>query len=206
MSLLILAIACSGSGPQTVPDGPDTPPGDSQETSVEDFSAADRAALKMKRWRQISLDLQGALELTEDQVCREAGLYDCSALHVVPLGGLSRDNGVFEPRQELAVTTTLAVERVTLQACWNRLELDRVAESPTVYAHLDLASSEATQEELEAQATELVRRFWARDPSSEELAALTAFHATTLEDGGGNAEWAWLTCFMVGTSTEALLY
>jgi hypothetical protein len=203
--MLPLMLACAGSTPPT-PSDPDLRPVDSDAPEVSEFAPASRASLKMKRWRQLSLDLQGALELTEDQVCREAGLYDCSALHVVPLGGLSRDNGVFEPRQELAVTTTLAVERVTLQACWNRLELDRAADTPAVF-HADLLEgSDASQDELEAQATELVRRFWARDPLPEELGLLTGLHAGVLEDGGGDAEWAWLTCFTVATSSEALLY
>ncbi len=202
---MLLLLACTGGTSPTPPED-DVRPQDSDLPEVTEFAPASRASLKMKRWRQLSLDLQGALELTEDQVCREAGLYDCAALHVVPLGGLSRDNGVFQPRQELAVTTTLVVERVTLQACWNRLELDRAAATPLVFHAGLLDGAEASQDELEAQATELVRRFWARDPQPEELALLTGLREGVVEDGGGDAEWAWLTCFTVGTATEALLY
>lgn len=155
-----------------------------------------KSDLRMKRWRQLSLDLQGALELTPDQVCKEAGLYDCMTLHTVPLGGLSVENGLFEASQELTVTTSLAVERVVLNACTSRLLLDREMDEPKVFF----------LEPQEAQVTELYQRLVARDPSPDEAAGLLEFEASVLESGGDTEAWALLSCFMVGTSTEALLY
>jgi hypothetical protein len=155
-----------------------------------------KSDLRMKRWRQLSLDLQGALELTPDQVCKEAGLYDCMTLHTVPLGGLSVENGLFEASQELTVTTSLAVERVVLNACTSRLLLDRELEEPTVFF----------LEPKQAQVTELYQRLLARDATEDEAALLVDFEATVLEAGGDTEAWALLSCFTIGTSTEALLY
>ena len=91
MLLTLLLAACS------VPDGAGLVPGGAlpeADTSVPDeveasFDASVRADLRLKRWRQLSLDLQGALELAADDVCRETDRFDCTTLHVVPLGGVS---------------------------------------------------------------------------------------------------------------------
>jgi hypothetical protein len=200
---MIWLLACTGGvEPVDRPGATD----DSAEPVVEPaFSTAARADLRLKRWRQLSLDLQGALALTPDQVCKETGLYDCTDLHAVALGGLSRDNGVYDAQNRVGVTTSLAMERVVLQACWTRVELD-LADTPVVFTHVALDSSDATETELDAQTTELTRRLLARDPVDDELIAMRDFHATTLELGGTNAEWAWGACFALGTSTEALLY
>lgn len=167
------------------------------------FSPAARADLKMKRWRQVALDLEGALELASDEVCREAGLYDCFDIHTVPMGGNSRDNGLYDAAEGLSVTTGLAMERVVLQACWNRIELDR-GDDPVVFTHIDLEGS--SDEGLEDQSVELYRRFLARDPEPKELSLLVDFHDEILDEGGGTAEWALMSCLVVGTTTEALLY
>lgn len=188
MTLLLLACAT----PEPVASTPIERP----EVVPEVVLPSAKADLRMKRWRQLSLDLQGALELTPDQICKEMGLYDCMTLHTVPLGGLSVENGLFQASQELTVTTSLAVERVVLNACATRLDLDLQLEEPVVF-FLD---------PHEAQVTELYQRLLARDPAEEEAQVLLDFHGPVLEEGGDTASWALLSCFMVGTSTEALLY
>jgi len=186
----------------------DVPPGassvevESTPTEVSDFSSAARADLRMKRWRQLSLDLQGALELPADEVCRETGLYDCFDIHTVPMGGLSRDNGLYHPTQGITVTTGLAMERVVLQACWNRLELDREGH-PVVFT-VDLEGD--SDEGLDDQVDDLYHRLLARNPEEAERALLVDFHDEVLDEGGGTAEWALMSCLIVGTTTEALLY
>ncbi|MCB9765948.1 MAG: hypothetical protein H6739_39605 [Alphaproteobacteria bacterium] len=205
MSRLLLAVLLLGAC--------ETPPADSDPPEVvddgPDWTGAEpsvRADLRLKRWRQVSLDLQGALSLTEDQICRETGLYDCADLHAVPLGGVSIANGIFEPVDALSVTTGLAIERMVLQACWNRLALDRAAEAPVVFAEIPLDGDTLEVAQAEAQAATLYRRMLGRDPEPEERDALVGLHAGVVEDGGGNAEWALMSCFALGTSTEALLY
>jgi len=184
------------------------------ETETVDTGPADptgtvpavRADLKLKRWRQVHLDLQGALALSEDQICKETGLYDCAELHGVSMGGISVANGLFEPREDRGVTTGLAIERITMAACWNRLSLDRDSTEPVVFKHVDLDADVPTRDQAEAQVVELTRRFWARDPTALELQALIVLHNELHVVGGGNAEWGLMLCWALGTSTEALLY
>ncbi len=183
----------------------DSAPGETGETGGSSSPATStRADLKLKRWRQISLDLQGALELRDDQVCNEAGLYDCATLNVVTLGGVSSDNGVFEPL-EPGATAGLAMERMVLQACWNRFRQD--LEGPAlVYQNVAHGSTALTEGEGEAWLTALYRRMLSRDPLDEEVAALLDLHPSVVASGGDNGDWEVLTCFAVGTSTEALTY
>lgn len=198
--------------PPEVDNGPATViPPEVEEPVVHTGSEPSvKADLRLKRWRQLSLDLQGALVLTADQVCKETGLYECTDLHVVPLGGVSVDNGLFDPVDAVSVTTGLAIERVVMQACFNRLQLDRervaAGGEALVFTGLDLAGQEVAPEAAEALVTDLYHRLLARDPEPEELAAVVALHAGVVEDGGGNAEWAVMSCFALATTTEALMY
>jgi len=206
--LAILLAACSGQpGSRLVPGG-ELPEEDTSGPEILEpsYDASVRADLRLKRWRQLSLDLQGALQLVEDDVCREADRFDCTTLHVVPLGGVSSDNGLYSPQAQQSVTTGLAIERVVLQACIRRLDLDREADVPVVFGHIDLDGDTLDTEEATAQANELWRRLLARDPSPEELGDAEALHGRIVDAGGDTASWAAMLCMAVGTSTEALTY
>ena len=197
--MIWLFLACDGPPVDSSGDVPrELPPVES-----EPFAPAARADLRMKRWRQISLDLQGALELGPDDVCRETDLYDCFDLHAVPMGGLSRDNGIYDASEGVGVTTGLAVERVVLQACWRRVELDR-GEDPVVF-DIDLDDDRLSTGDRRDQAATLYQRMLGRDPLDAERDLLVDFHDSVVEDGT-NADWAVLSCFVVGTSSEALFY
>lgn len=164
-----------------------------------------RGDLKMKRWRQIHLDLQGALELTPDQICHETGIYDCRVLHNVPLGGINIENGLFRPVDGLSVSTGLAVERFVMQACANRAAEDLLLDEPVIFT-LAPDATDIERTEADALVTDLYRRFLARDPLPTELDAVVSLHEGIVADGGRNLEWAWMACFSIGTTTEALLY
>ena len=179
--------------------------GETGETGGEpSLAASTRADLKLKRWRQISLDLQGALELRDDQICNEAGLYDCATLNVVTLGGVSSDNGVFEPL-EPGATAGLAIERMVLQACWNRFQED-LEGSAAVYRYVAHDATQLTEGEGEAWIEAIYRRMLSRDPLADEVAVLLDLHESVVATGGDNGDWEVLTCFALGTSTEALTY
>jgi hypothetical protein len=122
------------------------------------------------------------------------------------MGGISVANGLFDPRDTMGVTTGLAMERLTLAACWNRLSMDRESPEPVVFQHIDLDQDTPTREQAEAQVIELTRRFWARDPTHLEMQALIVLHNDLHVVGGGNAEWGLMVCWALGTSTEALMY
>lgn len=166
---------------------------------------AARGDLRMKRWRQLSLDLQGALELPADELCQETGRFDCADLHAVPLGGLSVDNGLFEPLDEPSATTGLATERFVLQACWHRFQRDQEGE-PIVFLGIDPDGTALDPAAGAAQVTGLYRRLLARDPLKAESDALLALHPALVAAGGLNGEWQILACFSIATTSEALLF
>ena len=188
-----------------------TPPADTgaaaDDAAPSGYAAASRADLRMKRWRQLSLDLEGGLELTRAEVCREAGNFDCTRLHTAQLGGTSIDHALYEPITWWTVTTGLTFERVVLQACHNRLDKDRSGESePVVFVEMPLDSSTLTDAQADAQATALWRRLLARDPAAWELTEARALHASAVSAGGDNGDWGVMLCFALATSTEHLLY
>ncbi|MCO4774169.1 MAG: hypothetical protein KDA24_29330 [Deltaproteobacteria bacterium] len=193
-------VACPSGEPEPSQEPPTAPALDLGEPiSV-------KSDLRMKRWRQLHLDLQGALELAPDDICNETGLYDCRVLHTVPLGGISIDNALFRPIDAPSATTGLAVERFVLQACAARAFEDTAPGADPVIFDLEADGTTLSREAADPIITALYRRFLARDPLSEESDALYAMHADLVADGGLNLEWGWLACFAVATSTEALLY
>lgn len=204
-TLLLLALGC-GTAFDADPGQSVDPIRAEPEAAPTGHAAAARADLRIKRWRQLSLDLQGALELTADEVCKETGNFDCTRLHVAQLGGVSIDHALYEPIDWWTVTTGLSMERVVLQACWNRLEKDRAADAPVVFRHLPLTGLGASDSDLDAQSVELWRRLLARDPSADELAEARALHRANVESGASDADWAALLCFSLATSSEHLLY
>ena len=177
------------------------------EPPTDVWTPATRADLRMKRWRQLSQDLSGALQLQTDELCRETGNFDCNEIHVVPLGGVSIDNGLYAPIEGASVTTGLAIERVLLSACWKRLQRDMDPDqSAVVFTEIPLESTTLDDEAADAQSTILWQRVLARDPTPEELAAARRLHPGIIDDGGRNAEWALSLCVALGTSSEFLFY
>ncbi len=203
--LLLLLTGCAvPDGPVAVdPDDPTpgadpTPPAFDQGPPI-----SARGDLRMKRWRQLALDLEGALELPADDLCAETGRFDCTDLHAVPIGGISAVNGLFEPLEEPSATTGLAIERFVLQACWHRFQKDQEG-PPVVFQGIDPDGATVADPDRQVQA--LYRRILARDPLDEELAAMADLHQQIVAAGGLNGEWQVLACFAVATSSEALLY
>jgi hypothetical protein len=193
--------------------------GDDDTTDDEDeeeddgpaaYAPSARADLRVKRWRQIVRDLGGALALTEDELCAETGLHDCTTIHVVPLGGISVDNGLYAPVDGLSVTSNQALERFVLQACSNRMELDLalLAAGEELAVFGPLAACEGTLDAscVDAQTTELYRRLLARDPIPAEQDVLRTLASDTDALGGDAAAFATTACFMIATTTEFLTY
>jgi hypothetical protein len=173
-------------------------------------AASVKGDLKLKRWRQISRDLEGALALPPEAICNETGQYPCSTFHAVPLGGTSVENGLFRSVDTVSVTTGLTFERFVLSACWERLRRDldpeEDAEAPVVFGHLPADGTKLDPDAAGRQVVDLYRRLLGRDPLPEETDAVVAMHAGIVEDGGTHAEWAVMACFAVGSTTEGLMY
>lgn len=207
MRALLLALLIAGCGAPPTPPGVEPPDEPEPDPTPPVFDQGPpisaRADLRMKRWRQLALDLEGALELASDELCSETGRFDCTDLHAIPLGGVSAENGLFEPLDEPSATTGLAIERFVLQACWHRFQKDQEG-PPVVFQGIDPDGT--TVEDPARQIRALYRRLLARDPLDEEVGALEDLHAEVVSAGGLNGEWQVLSCFAIATSSEALLY
>ena len=102
------------------------------------------------------------------------------------------------------VTTGLAMERFSLQACHNRLVLDRDGDAPVVYTHVELGATTLTARPRTGHGAVAART--RPGPGRLELEAARDLHADVVADGANNGEWAALLCFSLATSTEHLLY
>lgn len=191
-------------------DNADEDDEDDEDDGPAAYAPSSRADLRVKRWRQIVRDLGGALALTEDELCAETGLHDCTTIHVVPLGGISVDNGLYAPVDGLSVTSNQAIERFVLQACSNRvtLDLERLEAGEELKVFGPLAACEGSLDTacVDAQTTELYRRLLARDPVEAEHTVLRTLASDTDALGGDAAAFATTACFMVATTTEFLTY
>lgn len=198
-ALLVLAVGC----PSTPDTGVEPTP---EPVNSVDFGVSIKGDLKMKRWRQISRDLEAALLLPPEAVCNETGLYPCTNLHAVPLGGISIDNGLFRAVDTVSVTTGLAFERFVLAACWERLRRDSEEEETPLVFTIPMDETTLDTEAGSVQVVDLYRRLLGRDPTTDETEAVLAIHPGIIDDGGRNGEWATMACFAIGTTTEGLLY
>ena len=155
-----------------------------------------------------------ALKLDANNVCTEVGLSGIcyELIHLVPLGGNEpvRDS-LFKPIEEPSVTTPISFERVVLNACGARVDLDytasRLGEPLEVFRQLDLQANNLTPDSLEVNDTaiQLYRLLLARDPNDEELAAIVALAGPVDGTPLQGFDIAKLMCFAIGTQMEFLL-
>ena len=195
--VLLWLAACSG------PDDPSEV--ESPDAIIE---PSRHSNLQWKRYAALEADLMQALELPADQLCNEFGLASCiHEVHLASLGGNEPfKTGLLEPSAEPLATTPAIVDRLLLSACARRVELDRSAgrERAKVFRGLDLdgVAPPAGSPALEQTITELYHRFLAREPAARELTRVAE-----LADGSSSAtEFATLSCFVIGTSTEFLFF
>ena len=142
-----------------------------------------------------------ALELPKNQVCNELGQFSCvDTVHLTLLGGNEPFiNGQHERAERPTVLTPLAVERIVLASCTERLNLDKANPAQKlVFKQIDLSGANVSVEQAKAQATELYRRFYGRDPSADEINRVSEVVkiAVTPE------KVALGLCFTIGSSLE----
>jgi hypothetical protein len=109
---------------------------------------------------------------------------------------------MLEPAAEPLATTPTVVERVVLNACSQRVELDR--SEPRLF-DFDLATPPSS-DAIDALATKLYRRFLARDPEPVERSTLAELARDEAGQPIPGDEFAKLACFVVGTSSEFLFF
>lgn len=179
------------------------------------FGESAKGAVKFKKNERIANDLAQALGLSPADVCQELGRHSCTAyVHSVTLGGVEPYTlGLNVPLPNTSVTTPIAVERVVLHACTQRIERDLAAPASALLAKDLAVDASGGLADLDAAAvdaylTRLYQRALLREPRPSELAALKGLYGELAEDGGGDLarDWAVLACFSVLTTTEALFY
>ncbi len=175
---------------------------------------ATRANLRFKGAARIREDFARVLQLPADALCSELGRYDCiDEIHQISLGGVEPYRAtIFVPFPGVAVGAPLAVERVALAACGERVRRDLETPASAVYfGRLPIeggALKSVDAPEVDAALTRLFREALLREPSREDLAVLKGLYADTVAEGGENPAqtWAQLACMSVLTLTESLLF
>ena len=157
--------------------------------------------LVWKRYRAFETTMMQALELPKNRVCNELGQFSCiDVVHLTLLGGNEPFvNGQHERAERPTVLTPVAVERVVLASCTERLNLDKSnAGQKVVFKQIDLAATTVTAEQAKGQATEFYQRFYGRDPTTEELNRASEILKLSLTP----EKVALGLCFTIGTTVE----
>ncbi len=194
-------------GGAVLPVGGDEPP-------PANFEAT-RANLRFKGAARLREEYARILRLPTDALCKELGLYDCvTDIHQIALGGVEPYKAnIFVPFPGVAVGAPLAVERLALSACGERVRRDLAAPETAVFfgrlpvdAAGALSSTEAP--EVDAALTRLFREALLREPSRADLDVVKSLYADVAAEGGEAPArtWATLACTTVLTTTEALLF
>lgn len=181
----------------------------SEDTGAEEVQRAQRGELQWKRNAALQRDLMRALDLPEDGVCNELGRGSCTReIHHISLGGADPlQIGLYEPLPDTLVSTPIVLDRVIMSACVSRADLDRSG-PPVVFKELDLgAVAPAPDDEaFTATVTTLYRRLLSRDPEPHELTTLGALVSNEAGEPVTARDFAVLTCFAIGTSSEFLFF
>ncbi len=212
-AILTAAAACNGQigGPAGPPPGGGSgalPPLECDPTA----EAPRPEPLHWKRVHALESDLAAALALDPTEVCAEVDRFRCSDIHVVPLGGNDPfANAQYVPVARPMATTPMAVDRMVLISCQNRVDRDGTG-APEVFTDLvpsdtpaDLGDA-ATRDAFDAQLATLYRRLLTRDPTEDELSTL---HDLAVDDAGApvtRRELDVLSCYAIGTTTEFLFF
>jgi hypothetical protein len=169
--------------------------------------------VKFKRSLRMTFDYSVALDLPPDQLCNELGQYPCAVVHTVALGGTDPYGiGLYEPLPFTGLSSPIATERVALNGCLRRVQLDLATPdlavlykglTPDASGKLDM-SQPAVHDALDT----LYKRAVLRHATDAEIAHLKQLYADIEATGKPEPGKAWmqLSCFAVLTSVEVLFY
>jgi hypothetical protein len=174
--------------------------------------------VKFKDGERYLRDLSASLGIPRDDICKELSRYDCmtDAFRIV-LGGVEAPNLlVNEPIDTAALTSPIAVDRVALHVCANRVRRDRETPASAVLFKAgaygrDGRDKSPSQAWLSTTADAIYGSILLRSPSEREVATLAGFYNQV---AGGRpassqdvaADWVTLSCFAVASSLEAVFY
>ena len=168
--------------------------------------------IKYKDGERYLGDLSSALEIPRDSICKELGQYDCfrDAFRIV-LGGVEAENlGVNVPLEEEALTAPIAVDRLALRACVNRVKLD-VDDPKHAVLLKNAPKGRASKGWLKTTTATVYDRILNRAPNASETAKMTGFYEqVAVKEGKPNPDaakdWVTLSCFATASSTENVFY
>ncbi|NRA46216.1 MAG: hypothetical protein HRU09_14780 [Oligoflexales bacterium] len=154
-----------------------------------------------KRYRALENGMMRALSLSKQQLCNELDQFSCiDQIHLFNLGG----NDPFFAAQgkraaDPTILTPVAVERLAMHACGNRIELDKAAgANAVVFTGFTLNADPIPADQISPLVTTLYQLFLARNPNAEEIAKLDAF----AKQGIGSEQFAKTACFVIATMYE----
>ena len=151
-------------------------------------------------------DLAQGLGLSEWELCTELGISDCiQDAHLITLGGVEPARlGIDDPLPEAPVSAPIAVDRVALSACGERLTRDEAGPAVLFGPVLEKDSKKNRR----AVAEQLIIRLLSREPTKEEVDGLAIDLYADIEAASDAParDWAAGACMVVATSTEALFY
>ncbi len=210
IAALSLAAGCScGSDP-------DGDPGiEPQEPSI----ASDKANVRFKKARRLQNDFARTLGLSREALCQELGQYACvDEVHKITLLGVEPYGlGIDEPAKNTGVTTPIAVERIALAGCSQRVAQDLAAPADAlIFADLpidadgglgDIAGADVAPA-VDAAIDTMYARAVQRRATAAEIQHLKDLYLEIAMTGVDNPtrDWAVATCFSVLTTLESLFY
>ncbi len=174
--------------------------------------------VKFKDGERYLRDLSANLNISREDICKELSRYDCmtDAFRIV-LGGVEAPNLlVNEPIENAALTSPIAVDRVALHVCTNRVRMDREKPAEAVLLKTGAFGADGRAKSpdpkwLNATADAIYGSILMRSPSEREIQNLAAYY-TQVADGRPAssaevaADWVTLSCFAVASSLEAVFY
>ncbi|ADO67988.1 hypothetical protein [Stigmatella aurantiaca] len=221
---VLLSASCALIACQTSPSSPEedagTPPADAGVPDAgllpdAGLARSSRNNLRFKGPERLSADFAAALALPEEQVCNELGRYPCTAqVHRVTLGGVDPyNNELYEPLPATGVTSPLAVDRVALAACTQRVTIDLTTPSSGVlFGHIPLDAQgrlvDRTGTPVKEALTALYQRVLLRDPTAAEVEAFFQL-ASDIETSSSvqpGRDWMKAACFAVLSSAESVFF
>ncbi|NVI97513.1 hypothetical protein HV824_05185 [Myxococcus sp. AM009] len=163
----------------------------------------------------MTTDFAAALDLPPAGLCNELGQYPCAAfVHTVTLGGVEPyQSGFYEPLPVTGVTTPIAVERMALAGCTQRVALDVSAPAAAViFKGVGLDAQGRLEDRagppVRAAIHALYQRGLQRDAEAEEVDAWIQLAADIDAAGSTRPGRDWMTavCFAVLSSAESVFF
>jgi hypothetical protein len=174
--------------------------------------------VKFKDGERYLRDLSANLDIPREEICKELSRYDCmtDAFRIV-LGGVEAPNLlVNEPIEDAALTSPIAVDRLALHVCTNRVRMDKEKPADAILFKAGAFGREGRAKGpeiawLNSTADAIYGSVLLRTPSEQEVQNLAAYYAQVADGRAANspevaADWVTLSCFAVASSLEAVFY